>query len=108
MNYESTFEVSRLTELLDSAENSLEELFASDDEKDVQTLTSGTPKFNSLRTEYARLREFIGTSRQPHPDGRWPNARDLFWDDPVTDKEDRCLSDAMLLFAYLRKLPKNE
>ena len=53
-------------------------------------------RHNLLAQLYSDLR--IGAHRETYP-----TARDLFWDDPQSAAEERCIDDALADFQFLRK-----
>ena len=54
-----------------------------------------TSKHNLLVHFYSELRS--GARREAYP-----TARDLFWDDPGSVTEERCLHDALAVFDFVR------
>ncbi|EOS8794467.1 hypothetical protein ACNPQU_007071, partial [Pseudomonas aeruginosa] len=63
------------------------------------------PKFGILMEQYRLIRECDGDSRNPrfpHIPGHGAVARGLFWDNPESDLEAKCLEDAVCLMEYIK------
>ena len=88
--------------LLLAAESSLKVYLASSDENDLRVLKHTRHKYEALQQLYSALREFAFDHGNPRfPFSRLPTYRDLFWDDPVTELQKRCLENADSLARYL-------
>jgi hypothetical protein len=88
--------------LLLTAECSLQSYLASSEENDLRVLEFTRDKYDTLERLYSALREFRFDHASPRfPFRRLPTYRDLFWDDPVTDLQKKCLEDANELASYL-------
>jgi hypothetical protein len=75
-----------LSTLIDKAESSLRDHLADSPES----------RHVHLKALYQELR--AGLPRR----NVYPSARDLFWDDPTTTNQKRCLGDAIAVFTFLR------
>ena len=94
---------SHASHLLEKAELSLEKYLASEDSKVYSDKPLGMTKFGVLHKLYKALRQFDFDYKNPDfPLERLPTARDLFWDEPISDLEHACLNDAFSLSYYLR------